>query len=88
MGQNVSHDKFVNIKCLLQMKVKERDCCIRVDKKLVLVQNIAEDKGVVYIVANKYKQVEHFFTYPIDSRELGFDVVSNLSTNIKYFMIH
>ncbi|XP_048010162.1 uncharacterized protein si:dkey-242h9.3 isoform X1 [Megalobrama amblycephala] len=69
------------------VKVKERDCCIRIDKKLVLVQNIVEDKGIMYIVANEYKQVEHFFTYPIDSRELGIYVVSNLSTNIKCFMI-
>lgn len=69
------------------VKVKERDCCIKIENKLVLVQNIVEDKGVVYIVANEYKQVEHFFTYPIDSRELGIYVVSNLSTNIKSFMI-
>lgn len=69
------------------VKVKERDCCIKIENKLVLVQNIVEDKGVVYIVANEYKQVEHFFTYPIDSRELGIYVVPNLSTNIKSFMI-
>ncbi|XP_067229733.1 uncharacterized protein [Chanodichthys erythropterus] len=69
------------------VKVKERDCCIKIDKKLLLVQNIVEDKGIVYIVANEYKQVEHFFTYPIDSRELGIFVVSNLSTNIKCFMV-
>lgn len=69
------------------VKVKERDCCIKIENKLVLVQNIVEDKGVVYIVANEYKQVEHFFKYPIDSRELGIYVVSNLSTNIKSFMI-
>ncbi len=69
------------------VKVKERDCCIKIENKLVLVQNIVEDKGVVYIVAKEYKQVDHFFTYPIDSRELGICVVSNLSTNIKSFMI-
>lgn len=69
------------------VKVKERDCCIKIENKLVLVQNIVEDKGVVYIVAKEYKQVDHFFTYPIDSRELGIFVVSNLSTNIKSFMI-
>lgn len=69
------------------VSVKERDCCIKIDKKLVLVQNIIEEKGVVYIVANEYKQVEHFFTYPIDSRELGIYVVSKLSTNIKCFIV-
>jgi len=69
------------------VKVKERDCCIKIDKKLVLVQNVVEDKGVVYILANEYKQVEHLFTYPIDSRELGIYVVSNLSSKIKCFMI-
>ncbi|KAI2643860.1 Protein U94 [Labeo rohita] len=78
MGQNVSHDKFVNIKCLLQMKVKERDCCIRVDKKLVLVQNIAEDKGVVYIVANKYKQMT---TMKLDENSLK--VLITLTVEVK-----
>ena len=62
------------------VKSKERDSCIKIDNKLVFVQNIAEDKGILYIVGNEYKQVEHFFKYPIDSKELGIYVVSSLSS--------
>lgn len=69
------------------VKLNERDSCVRIDNKLVLVQNIVEDKGAVYLVGNEYKQVEHFFKYPIDSKELGIYVASNLSTNVKCFMI-
>lgn len=68
------------------VKLNERDSCVRIDNKLVLVQNIVEDKGAVYLVGNEYKQVEHFFKYPIDSKELGIYVASNLSTNVKCFM--
>lgn len=53
----------------------------------VLVQSIVEDKGIVYIVGNEYKQVEFFFKYPVDSNELGMFVLSKLSTNVKCFMI-
>ncbi len=68
------------------VKANERDSCIRIDNKLILVQNIVEDKGTVYMVGNEYKQVEHFFTYPVDSKELGIYVVSNLSTSVKCFI--
>lgn len=53
------------------VKAKDRDSCIRIDNKFILVQNIVEDKGTVYIVGNEYKQVKHFLTYPVDSKELG-----------------
>lgn len=66
---------------------KERDFCIKIDNKLVLVQNIVEDKGILYIVGNEYQQVEHFFKYPIDSKELGIYVVSSLSTSLKSVMV-
>lgn len=40
------------------------------------------DKGTVYIMGNEYKQVEHFFTYPVDSKELGIYVVSKLVSKV------
>lgn len=67
------------------VKAKDRDSCIRIDNKFILVQNIVEDKGTVYIVGNEYKQVKHFLTYPVDSKELGIYVVSNLSSSVKCF---
>ncbi|GAA6097846.1 uncharacterized protein LOC113076649 isoform X1 [Tachysurus ichikawai] len=69
------------------VKLNERDSCVKIDNQLVLVQNIVEDEGGVYLVGNEYKQVEHFFKYPIKiSYELGIYVVSNLSTNVRCFM--
>ncbi|GAA6079450.1 uncharacterized protein LOC113085053 isoform X1 [Tachysurus ichikawai] len=68
------------------VKLNERDSCVKIDNQLVLVQNIVEDEGGVYLVGNEYKQVENFFKYPIDSKELGIYVVSNLSTNVRCFM--
>ncbi|KAA0709184.1 hypothetical protein E1301_Tti017629 [Triplophysa tibetana] len=68
------------------VKPNERDSCIKIDKKFIVVQNIVEDKGIVYIVGNDNKQVEVFFKYPIDSNE-GIYVVSKLSTNITCFKI-
>ncbi|GAA6081362.1 uncharacterized protein LOC113085053 isoform X1 [Tachysurus ichikawai] len=65
------------------VKLNERDSCVKIDNQLILVQNFVEDEGGV----NEYKQVEHFFKYPIDSNELGIYVVSNLSTNVRCFMI-
>ncbi|KAL0151586.1 hypothetical protein M9458_053103 [Cirrhinus mrigala] len=57
-----SHNKLVNLKFLrlavdgIVVKLNERDSCVKIDNKLVLVQNIVEDKGAVYLVGNEYKQ--------------------------------
>lgn len=85
-SRQIRQFKVLAIDCMV-VKPKERDSCIRTDNMFVLVQNIVEDKGIIYIVGNEYKHVENFFSYPIDSKELGIYVVSNLSTRVKCFMI-
>lgn len=42
------------------LKSKERDSCVKVESNLVLVQNIAQDKGIWYIVSYDYKEAAHF----------------------------
>lgn len=69
------------------VKSKERDSCVKVDNNLIFVQNIALDKGILYLVGYEYKEVEHSFKYPIDSKELGIYMVSSLSTCLKCFMV-
>lgn len=68
-------------------KTKERDSCVKAESNLVLVQNIAQDNGIWYIVGYDYIEVAHFFTYPIDSKELGIYMISGLSTTLKFFAV-
>lgn len=71
-------DKFV-------INTSERDKCIRMNNKIVLVQNIIVFKEEEYIVCQEYRHIAAFFDYPIDSTDLGICFVSDLSTNLMCF---
>lgn len=60
----------------------ERDRCIKLNNKIVLVQNIIICEFEEYIVYKEYRHIAKFFDYPIDSTELGICFVSDLSSNL------
>jgi len=67
------------------IKTTNRDSCIKIKNKFVLVENIIVDRGVEYFVGRDYRCKESFFEYPFDSTELDIFVVSNLSLTVKHF---
>lgn len=69
------------------IKTTNRDSCIKINNRLVLVENIFVDRGVEYIVGREYRCPESFFEYPFDSRQLDIFMVSNLSMTLKHFQI-
>ena len=60
----------------------ERDRCIKMNGKILLVQNIIAFEGQEYIVCKGYRQIASFFDYPIDSSNLGICFVSDLSSHL------
>lgn len=59
------------------------DNCLRINNDIALVQNILLHEGCYYAVYMLYTRREHFFSYPVDSTDLGILVVSGLSPNLK-----
>ena len=60
----------------------ERDRCIKMNGKILLVQNIIASEGQEYIVCKEYRQIASFFDYPIDSSDLGICFGSDLSSHL------
>ena len=60
----------------------EKDRCIKINSKILLVQNIIVFEGQEYIVCKEYRQIASFFDYPIDSTNLGICFVSDLSSHL------
>lgn len=65
----------------------ERDRCIKMNNKILLVQNIIVFEGEEYIVCKEYRHIAKFFDYPIDSTDLGICFVSNLSPKLMCFKL-
>ncbi|KAA0717506.1 hypothetical protein E1301_Tti023690 [Triplophysa tibetana] len=65
----------------------ERDRCIKINNKIVLVQNIIVSEFEEYIVYKEYRHITKFFDYPIESTELGICFVSDLSPNLMCFKL-
>ncbi|XP_051787729.1 uncharacterized protein si:dkey-242h9.3 [Erpetoichthys calabaricus] len=64
------------------IKVSTGDSCIKIDNKIVIVQNIIVHEDREYVVCQEYQHKAIFFEYPIDSSCLGIFVVSKLSPNL------
>lgn len=64
------------------INTSERDRCIKMKNKILLVQNIIVFEGEEYIVCKEYRHIAKFFDYPIDSTELGICFVSDLTPNL------
>lgn len=69
------------------IKTTNRDSCIKIKNRFVLVENIIVDRGAEYIVGREYRCQESFFEYPFDSTELDIFMVSSLSMTVKHFQI-
>lgn len=61
-----------------------RDCCFRVDHHVCVVRNIlaADFSDELHVVYSVYEKVEPLFDTPIDSTDVGFHVVSELSDEV------
>lgn len=70
------------------INTSERDRCVRMNNKIVLIQNIIVFEDEEYIVCQEYRHIAKFFDYPIDSIELGISFVSDLSPNMMCFKIN
>lgn len=64
------------------INTSERDRCIKMKNKILLVQNIIVFEGEEYIVCKEYRHIAKFFDYPIDSTELGICFVSDLTPDL------
>lgn len=73
--QRLELDEFV-------INSSERDNCIIMDGKILLVQNIIVFEGQEYIVCKEYRQIANLFDYPINSTNSGICIVSDLSSHL------
>lgn len=64
------------------INTSERDRCIKMNNKILLVQNIIVFEGEEYIVCKEYRHIAKFFDYPIESTDLGICFVSDLSPKL------
>lgn len=86
LQEQSSHFKELAIDDIV-ISSSERDRCIKINNKIVLVQNIIVSHFEEYIVYTEYRHITKFFDYPIDSTELGICFVSDLSPNLMCFKL-
>ena len=56
--------------------------CIRIYDDIVCVKNILDYQGDIIFVFKKFKTVNNMFQYPCDSKFVGINVVSTLSSDL------
>lgn len=67
----------------VHIRITEGDNCVRINQIVALVENIIVYKGQEYIIYREFAKMGTFFHYPVDSKEVGVFVVSNLSSDLK-----
>ncbi|XP_063615608.1 uncharacterized protein LOC134788707 [Penaeus indicus] len=60
------------------------DNCILVNDRVVMVKNIVVSEGTEYVVFQRFRHSDNFFSYPLESTDLGICLVSMLNTSLDY----
>ena len=61
------------------LSTKRGNNCVQVGSKCVLVRNVFQYKSGVYILYNEFLIKESFFSYPLESKNVGIHKVSSIS---------
>lgn len=64
----------------VMLRISSKDDCIAIRGKVISVKNIIAYGGKEYVMFQEYREKEALYTYPLDSRNMGVFIVSNLST--------
>lgn len=68
----------------VKLKIGHKDSCFRTSEgNIYVLVNIVKRNNSVFLIGNKFHQVEDYYTYPLPSSRLGILKVSNLD-NVRH----
>lgn len=82
---NLNGNQYIKIVCNFALfQIGQSNGVFSVKEEIGVIQNIIETENKDICIIYKYFQrKENFFTYPVDSKDIGIYLLSNLSDNLK-----